>query len=416
MSFRPVEQLRVSLALETGTRPVGRLALVQRRLLFEYDPSFLASPLPISPFYLAPRTGVFEEHRRVFDGLFGLFHDSLPDGWGRLLLDREMDRLGVGRERLGPLDRLAWVGARGWGALVYEPAHEVDAPPTLVDLVALAAESKAVLEGSAREVFPMLLALGGSSGGARPKVLLGYRESDDTLRAGRATLPKGYVPVLVKFASREDPADIGAVELAYNRMASLAGLLVARSWLLGAAGRHRGYFATERFDRPGRARVHAHSLSGLVHAHHAVPSTDYESLLRVTRLLTRDQRAVERVYRQMVFNVVAHNRDDHARNFAFLMDPDGTWRPSPAYDLTFSPGPGGEHWMTVAGEGGQPTRTHLIEVARRADVPAPTAAQVIDEVREAVSRWDAVARDVGVGPASRRRVKEALRRTLAATA
>jgi len=404
--FRPVETLDVALAFEPGAEiPVGRLACNGHRILFEFARSFLDDPLPISPIMLRPAPGVLDEPRHRFEGLFGVFDDSLPDGWGRLLLDREMDRLGVGRERLTPLDRLAFVGEQGAGALVYRPAYEAGNEPGDVDLHGLAEGALRVLSGEAGDVLRELLALGGSSGGARPKVRVDWHPEAGTLVAGRWMPDEGFLPLLVKFGNVEDPVDAGAVEHAYAAMARAAGIEVAPTWLLGARDDHPGFFATRRFDRPGHGRrLHLHSLCGVVHADHRFPSTDYETLLKATRLLTADQRAVEQVFRRMVFNVLAHNRDDHSRNFAFLMDSAGQWRPSPAYDLTFSHGPGGEHWMTLAGEGRQPGWEHVSSVARDTGVGDRSACDIVGEVRDAVGRWTDHAEGAGVSPGSAARI------------
>lgn len=400
MSFSSTTELSVSLRLEGGDRAVGRLALVGRRILFELDPTFLASPLPISPVELPVRSGVHEERTRVFDGLYGVFDDSLPDSWGRLLLDREMDRVGVGRSTITPLDRLAWVGAHGAGALVYEPAVEVRTP-TVVDLRSLAADARLVLDGDERTVLSDLLALGGSSGGARPKVSVSWSPTDRRLAAGPAAEAPGFVPVIVKFPARNDPEDAGRIEYAYAIMAKAAGIDVSPVWLL-ATEEGPGYFATQRFDRGPRA--HVHTLCGLLHADHRTPSLGYADLLKVTRWLTRDQRQVDQMFRRMVFNVLANNRDDHSRNFAFLMDAAGRWRVSPAYDLTFSSGPGGEHWMSVAGEGRNPGVPHMLAVAAEAGVDKRQAERIIEGVREAVARWGEFAREAEVGSASMGRV------------
>lgn len=406
MSFEPVELLHVSIRFSPGQETaVGRLARLGHRILFEFDPAFLAAPLPLSPLQLPPRSGVHEERSRTFEGLFGVFDDSLPDGWGRLLMDREMDRLGIGRERLTPLDRLAYVGEDGAGALIYRPSRTQGPSPPEVDLSALAADARKVLEGDEDTVFPELLALGGSSGGARPKVLVCWHPATGRIGVGDGVPEEEFVPLLVKFASREDPPDVGAVELAYAEMARSAGVEMAPTWLLGARDDHPGFFATNRFDRPpGGGRLHLHSLCGLLHADHRVPSTDYETLLKVTRLLTRDQRAVEQAFRRMVFNVLAHNRDDHSRNFAFLMDASATWRLAPAYDLTFSHGPGGEHWMALAGEGRDPGSQHLLAVAAEVGVAERTARTIVDEVAASVSRWDGFASTAGVTRTSRRKI------------
>lgn len=404
MSFRPVELLHVGLEQGGVARPVGRLARVQRRVLFEYDPAFLAQPLPLSPFHLPPRMGVFEQTRDLFDGLMGLFADSLPDSWGRLLLDRHVQGQGMSHHVLGPLDRLAYVGRDGPGALVYAPEMSPLERPSVVDLVALALEAQRVLDDDAGSAVQALLALGGSSGGARPKVQALYHPGEGRIVAGPVADSDGFLPVIVKFGSRADPEDVGAIELAYADMARRAGIEVAPTWLIRSGD--RGFFATQRFDRVGGARLHMHSLAGLAHANPLFPSADYADLLKVTRALCRDERAVERVFRQMVFNVVAHNRDDHSRNFAFLMNAEGEWRPSPAYDLTFSPGPGGEHWMAVAGEGRQPGRQHILKVARTVGVRR--GAELLAEVREAVAAWEDIAAAAGVGAKSRRRVAAVL--------
>lgn len=407
MTFTPVEQLDVAFRFDgVEERSVGRLAWVGRRILFEFAPSFLADPLPLSPLRMAVRPGVLEDPRRTFEGLFGVFDDSLPDGWGRLLVDRDLERRGVRREVVTPLDRLAFVGEHGPGALIYRPATPEGRTRSGVDLRTLADEARSVLAGDAATVFPQLLALGGSSGGARPKVLCALRPADGAVIVGRGGLPEGFVPVLVKFRNAADPKDAGAVEHAYAAMAREAGIDMAPSWLLAPVRADPGFFATQRFDRD--PRVHLHSLCGLLHADHRVPSVDYEDLLKTARFLTRDQRAVDQLFLRMVFNVFAHNRDDHSRNFAFTMDAEGAWTLAPAYDLTLSSGPGGEHWMTVAGEGRDPGESHLLAVAERAGVAVRTARGAMDAVRSALASWSRLAAESGVGRTSRARVAKAL--------
>ena len=267
-----------------------------------------------------------------------------------------------------------------------------------------------MLDGDETSVLSELLALGGSSGGARRKVNVLF---DPTSR--RVTTDpvasRGSVPVLVKFPTQRDPVDIGAIEHAYANMAVAAGIEVAPTWLLeGSAG--PGFFATQRFDRG--TTVHVHTLCGLLHADHRVPCISYSDTLKLTSWLTRDHQQVDQTFRRMAFNVLAHNRDDHSRNFAFLLGPAGAgfesarWRISPAYDLTFSEGPGGEHWMAIAGEGRHPGLSHMLAVAREAGVPEKRARQVIDEVRAAVDLWPNFAAAAGVGAPSRDRIRGVL--------
>lgn len=379
---------------------VGTLAEQERRIYFEYDAGFLRSPLLISPFKLPPRPGLFEHTDRDFAGVFGVFNDSLPDGWGLLLMDRQFRSQGADPRTLTPLDRLAYIGTRGMGALTYHPpAAEAEAEQDLgIELDALARQAERVLEGSTEEVLPALRIAGGSPGGARPKVLVGVRD-DGRIISGTSALPAGYRHLLVKFGAKEDPPDIGAVEAAYALMAESAGIAVPPTRLFETAdGR---YFGAERFDREGNRRVHMHTLGGLLHASHRVPSMEYEGFLRATLMLTRDQRQVEEAFRRMVFNVLAHNRDDHVKNFSFLMGRDGSWRLAPAYDLVFSDGPGGQHTMAVAGEAVQPADGDMLRVAQACDVDLLRARRIIEGVRDSVQQWPGLARTMGVSAVTR---------------
>jgi serine/threonine-protein kinase HipA len=398
-----IRVLHVGLALDGVDRAVGRIASSEGRIYFEYDAAFVKGGLEISPFMLKLGPELREEKKRVFDGLFGVFHDSLPDGWGRLVLDRQVERQGIRRELLLPLHRLAYVGSRGMGALTYKPELQDERAQKAIDadldLARLSAEATHLLEGSSSDVLPELLRLAGSSGGARPKVVVGFRASDGSVVAGDVARP-GFVPFLVKFRTQEDRADAGLLELAYSRMAAAAGVVVTESRVFRAA--KKSFFGTRRFDRTDAGeRRHVHSFSGLVHLDHRIPGgADYADLLKVTAALTKDQREVERAFRLMTFNVLAHNRDDHAKNFAFVMKGDGSWALSPAYDLTFSAGPGGEHWLAVAGEGKKPDERHLVEAGRRADLHAKRMAEILDEVRSAVSRFRAFAKEASVSKAT----------------
>lgn len=388
---------------------VGTLARDGGGIYFEYAASFLADPLPISPFKLPARRGVFEHADRDFASVFGVFDDSLPDSWGRLLMDREFRRQGRNLPAVSPLDRLAYIGTRGMGALTYHPALPAsEADPADFDLALLAREAERVLEGDAVDVLPALSLAGGSPGGARPKVLVGVRD-DGRVISGTSALPPGYVHYLVKFAAGQDGPHTGLVEAAYARMAAAAGLKVPRVRVF-ASTRGDHWFGVERFDRVGNARVHMHSLGGLLHASHRIASLDYEGFLKTTRYLTRDQRQVDEAFRRMVFNVAAHNRDDHVKNFSFLMTPDGTWKLAPAYDLVFSEGPGRQHTMDVAGEAERPGDRDLLRVADACDVDLRRARDMIEEVRAAVGEWPRFAQESGVPDDLARQIRALLGR------
>ncbi|OYW76255.1 MAG: hypothetical protein B7Z26_10740 [Asticcacaulis sp. 32-58-5] len=230
----------------------------------------------------------------------------------------------------------------------------------------------------------------------RPKVVVGFNPDSGLLLpdSSIAADPR-YVPHIVKFKADSDPLEIGPEEYAYSLMARAAGVEMPMTRLL--KGKHGvGYFAVERFDRSPVGRRHVHTLSGLLHADHRIPSVDYGTLLKATRQLTRDERYVKQMFRRMVFNVLARNRDDHAKNHAFLMDQVGNWQPTPAYDITFSNGPGGEHNLTIAGEGRNPGLAHIMAEAKSSGVKQLDAEEAYEAVREAVGRWPEFAADAGL--------------------
>ena len=379
-------------------RTVGQLLERQGRVYFEYAGEWLRTGLNLSPFRLPFEAGVFEHKDRAFGPLPGLFSDSLPDGWGLLLMDRHFRRAGQDPATLGSLERLAWLGVRTMGALTYHPpADPGPGGAGRLDLEVMARQAQEVLSGRSSEVLVQLLRAGGSPAGARPKVLVGFKAEGDELLSGADELPEGYEPWMVKFPAGKDDTGAGPAEYAYSLMARAAGLDLPATRLFETPGGGR-YFGVKRFDREGARRLHCHSFGNLIQTDFRIPSCDYLDLLRTTALLTRDHREVVKALRQMAFNVAAHNRDDHAKNFAFLLDDGGEWTLSPAFDLCFCPGRGGEHTMTVAGEGRAPGAAHILQVALARDVSRAEAAAVIDEVRSALARWPEFARQAGVGP------------------
>lgn len=386
---------------------VGRLARHERTTMFEYDPGFLRSGLQLSPFHLPLQPGVHVAPPTPFGGLHGVFNDSLPDGWGLLLMDRAFRKRGISRESISVLDRLSYLGRRGMGALTYRPETGPEDEQDALDLAELAAQSERLLEGSGEDVLPELMRAGGSPGGARPKVVVAFRERDGALLSGSDEVPRGYRAYIVKFGAREDPPDAGAIEFAYAGMARAAGIDMPPTRLFETRDGGR-YFGVERFDRTEEGRRHVHTLAGLLNADHRVPSLDYEGYLRATWTLTKRHAAVTAAFRRMVFNVLAHNRDDHTKNFAFLLQPDGEWELTPAYDLTFSSGPGGEHNMAVAGEGRMPGEREFADLAARMNIPAREARQVQDQVAAAVADWPQYAREAGVSRAWITRIRERL--------
>ncbi len=367
------------------SRLIGELAEVNRTIYFEYDADFLQDPLWLSPFKLPPEPGLHEQRDRAFGSLFGLFDDSLPDGWGLLLMDRFFRQRGISPETLSPLDRLAYMGTRPMGALTYRPATQEDNPQTpFSGLHNLATEAQCVLAGKTEDILPELIRNGGSPGGARPKVLVGV--NGDQLISGADTLPDGFEEWMIKFPAKKETPEEGRIEYAYSKMAAAAGIHMPPTRLFQTL-EGDAFFGVKRFDRTGTTRHHIHTFGNLIHSNFRIPGCDYDQLLNVTRILTRNQTDTEAALRLMAFNVLANNRDDHVKNFSFMLTDSEDWTLTPAYDLTFSPGPGGEHSMTLDGEGRNPGREHIIRLATRHGIQEKRALEIISEVAETVSQW-----------------------------
>ncbi|MBL9104477.1 MAG: type II toxin-antitoxin system HipA family toxin [Myxococcales bacterium] len=416
MKFAPAARLEVRLERKTeDVQLVGQLALLRGQVAFEFSPEFLAHASPLSPLRLPLKTGLQSAREGHLMGLFGVFDDSLPDGWGRLLMDRTFLARNVRLRELSVLDRLAYLGRHTMGALTYHPCTEPEGEShEALDLAALAKASRQIYDGSAVEILPALRLAGGSPGGARPKVLVGIHEG--RVLSGVDTLPPGFEAWLVKFATHDDPPNAGPIEYLYARMAMAAGIKMPEVRLLGPLPDGERCFAVRRFDRDGDTRIHVHTLANLLHANFREPNLDYEHLLRVARQLTRNHVDVKECFRRAVFNLLTSNRDDHGKNFAFLMQRDGSWTVSPAYDLMLADGPGGEHTMTYKGEGRRPTWSHLEQLAELAQLSSTEALQILAEVRDGIGRWQSEATKLKLPAAQIREVGQRFTEVAAAAA
>lgn len=364
-----------SLEAFIGDKNVGTLALYKGRLVaFQYDEVWLRDGFSISPFSLPLQNKVFIPKPDPFDGLFGVFADSLPDGWGRLLVDRMLNREHVDPNEVDMLNRLTIVGNSGMGALTYRPAHQWKTEEAQLEYDRMAEECRKVLEAEYSTDLDMLFQLGGSSGGARPKIL--------TIIGGEDWI--------VKFPASIDRRNVGLIEYRYSQCARKCGLEVAETRLFPSA-RCEGYFGTKRFDRIKQLdgtirRIHMLSVSALLEVSHRIPSLDYKALMVLALELTKDYSQVEKLYRLMCFNVYAHNRDDHSKNFTFLYDEyRQTWSLSPAYDLTYSNSLGGEHATSVNGNGRDPSRNDILAIAEHIGIAKTKAKRIAEQVEDTVA-------------------------------
>lgn len=412
MRLAPGAPLSMALAFDTASPlPAGRLAMDGGLAQLEWSAEVMARSLAVSPVFYPPEPGLMAARSRAFDGLQGFLADSLPDGWGYLLMRKRLAKLGIDIAGLTPLERLALVGDHGRGALVFKPATTPEDGVESLDLDALAQDAMALLTGEESVLADTLAGLAGGSGGARPKVHVGF-DGQGHIAVGPADMSPGYAAWLVKFAAPSDPFDIGPIEEAYACMAEAAGLTVSAHRLLPAKSAP-GYFATRRFDRPDDgSRLHMVSLAGAIEAPPDAPSS-YDLFLRATRAVTRRADDVAAAFRRMVFNVLACNRDDHTRQHAYLMDQAGQWRLAPAFDLTYAPGPGGEHYLDIEGEGRRPTRAHVMRLGKRHGIDARQMTAVIETVSAAIADWPSHAKAAGVSRDSTAMVRQALARVAA---
>lgn len=366
--------------------PVGSLADNGKSLLFEYSAAAIESGLELSPIRAPLRTLAYPDHSgeyRHLHGVPGFIYDSLPDGWGFRLMHRRMKAEGFDAGRLSTLDHLAYLGENTMGALVYRPASDHVSSDEDLTLMRLADEVDAVISDDGHEVLSEIARVGGSVGGARPKANVYFNQLTGNVGTQEHSVPGG-VPWLVKFAASEDGADACAVEAMYAQLARAAGLEMMPTHLFELS-ENRFAFGTARFDRDHGQRVHVHSLAGLLHADFRVPSIGYVDLFRATRHLTRDRRELIKAVRLCAFNILMNNRDDHAKNVAFIRRADGGWALSPAYDLTYSAGHRGEHFMDVNNAASAPGRADLIAASGAAGLAEKEVTKVLDDMLDVLT-------------------------------
>lgn len=379
---------------------VGRLyETAQGRVFFEYDPAWSAGPRELSPLFLPnSTTGAAVSPTPAFGPLFGLFEDALPDWWGERLMRRFFGELGIRWNQVTSLQKLACGGERKMGALTFSPHLErtsLDDRRTL-DIEQMTLAAQAAVDGERSEILDRLIPSGLTPGGAQPKALLSF--TADFSRIGPTEPPDDtFSPWLLKFELHPELHEC-RVEHAYHLMAAAAGIDVPETRLISSHDGTRAHFLSRRFDRAaGGRRIHMHTFSGLTHTPPR-DGTDYHDLMNLTRQLTRKHPDVEQVFRRAVFNIAAGNDDDHGRNHAFLMDPDGTWRLSPAYDLTLVTHPlvAGIRAGAVQGKMRAITRDDLIRLGDEHGVRR--IPQAIDTILDTIAHWPDFARQAGIPP------------------
>ena len=399
-------KLKVYLNMYGKRQEVGLLYEEQNRVLFEYSKDFISTGIEISPFKLPLKSGVFEERKYLFDGLFGVFNDSLSDGWGRLLIDRKLCQKRLSFKQITPLMRLPLIGKNTLGALEYEPADESSIINSEnINLDSMSGKIKKKLN-SDEFLLDELRLQNGFSGEARPKIIVNISDDKKEISYGTSNKTNNTSEWIIKFPTKYDLKNNGEIEYLYSLAAKEAGINMPDTHLFKSK-KCKGYFGVKRFDRTDSGKVHVHTVCGLLqapysillairflntryglpHASDLINSIDYEKILKLTLILTKDEKQLIEMVRRMVFNIKTFNCDDNSKNFAFLLDENNKWKLAPAYDLTPTPGINGEHKSIVNGKGKDISDSDLIFVAEQAGVKKSIVQEIIYQVEQAIVKF-----------------------------
>lgn len=398
-----VSKIKVSLDFGTSVMEVGTLVEQKQVVFFRFHPTFLDKELNISPFKLRQTNEIIRCPKEPFDGLPGVFNDSIPDGWGRLLLDRKLIEKGINPREISALDRLSLVGKKAQGALIYEPENnESNEYQTTFDLDEVANESTELLKTGNSAFLDNLYHLGGNSVGARPKVLVNYSEKDDLF----SPHPTGdFEPWIVKFSALNDLKDSAKIEYAFYLLAKNCEIEMNPSKLFISEKGH-SFFGTKRFDREKNKRLHFHSACGLLHDNFRYSTLDYGHVMDASNKLEKNSLACEKVFRLAVFNVLGNNMDDHSKNLGFLMDENGNWRFAPAYDLTFSPSRGNYQSLSISGVYQNVGLKELMKLASYFEIDK--SKEIIAEVKESLSNWRRTSKELEINAKESSMVEKAI--------
>lgn len=392
------------LNVQLGGRRVGQLLAKDGRHFFQYDVLFQRDPLPISPFML-PVTSEVTEHKDIhFHSLPCVISDSLPDAFGMEVIRKRFSD--NGEHTPSPLQLLGYLGSRTMGALTYEPAEGDTDDQKAIDLVSAAKSSHELIQKEhSGHLDAALITAGQTAGGMMPKLLAAISKDRQSIVTGSDNIPDKMEPWLIKL-SNSQPGEYSRcyLEMAYFNLAKEAGIRVPETMMI-ADSNGLEHFAIKRFDReesdPNK-RIHLHTFAGLMGIHMNDSTTDYETLLRATLKLTGDYRELEEQFRRMIFNLLSCVRDDHAKNFSFLMDERGKWDVSPAYDLGYSESNVDGNWFLIGGRRGHISRAHLKALADKFSISESKLDEMIDSVCTSLAKWPEVASrwNIGTGVAN----------------
>ena len=390
-------------------KKIGDLLLKDGIVYFEYDKNFKTSGLEISPLKLPlSKSGVYiNNDERYFEGLAGVFHDTLPDKFGTKVIERYFESKNIPPHQLNVLQKLMFVGDKSIGAITYKPVlHKIEEKTVneLIELQNFYENAKKIISGDAIEVVDEMLNFmdsAASAGGARAKAIIGYNEDTKEIISGvKRDLKESFEHYLIKFDIANDDgasSDYTKLEYLYMSMAKEVGIDIPKIELLSHG--NLAHYLIKRFDRINGETLHLHSVAGLTHTNFNIPMHySYDELLRLTRYLTGSQKAVNEQFQRMIFNLVGRNQDDHAKNFAFTMDTNGIWNLSPAYDITYSNGVGytKNHQLSLNGKTNDFTLKDILGLAKKHSIKENVAREYLEQIVEVFSQFKNRAGELGV--------------------
>lgn len=357
----------------------GTLAETDQGIYFEYTAEALKSSIQLSPLQMPLSAGLFHNFPNYQDNLPGFIADSLPDGWGRLLMDRFLlKERGISSYQITPLQRLALVGDRTIGALSFIPAEPLQQEnQQSMDLTQLANQVQQVVSDKDTDALLQLILIGGSPQGARPKAMVRYNPHTNYISTEATAIGEEW---LVKFPAKQEHYEVCAIEQIYSTLARDIGIVVPPTKYFRLDKKYSA-FAIKRFDRTTEGlRIPVLTVAGALDLNFRIPNFDYRDLLRLTRAITHNIQEVYAMLLRIIFNIIFNNRDDHTKNFSFIMDKNQQWYISPAYDLTFNEGPSGYHQMAIMGEAKNPTKQDLVKLITDSALDINKYNQFVDKV------------------------------------
>ena len=406
-------------------KKIGTILLKDGIVYFEYDKEFKTSNLEISPLKLPlSLNGVYTNNEdRYFEGLAGVFHDTLPDKFGTKVIERYFESKNIPPHELTVIQKLMFVGDKSIGAITYKPvAHKIEEEKNneLIELQNFYENAKKIISGDAIEVVDEMLNFmdsAASAGGARAKAIIGYNCKTQEITNGvKRELKKDFDHYLIKFDIQKNDgrsSDYTKLEYIYMNMAKEVGIDVPKIELLTHG--NLAHYLIKRFDRVTSEALHLHSVAGLTHTNFNIPMHySYDELLRLTRYLTGSQQDVNEQFKRMIFNIVGRNQDDHAKNFAFMMNKNGIWNLSPAYDITYSNGTGytKNHQLSLNGKTNNFTLNDILQLAKKHSIKENIAKEYLEQIVEVFSKFKKKAKEIDVNEQTYNRIYNELRLNL----